>query len=141
MQQERYAVDKLADSLNGDGKPLKGSHVLVLGLAYRANIDDDRESPSYKILKLLRSRGALANYCYPFLPSARNGHRHHLSREAVPRMPECFARYDAVPIATAHDAAKDPELYCGVPLVVDKRNLLAPPLVRKVAGPRRLVRA
>ncbi len=137
----RYVVDRLANALNGDGKPLKGSRVLVLGLAYKANIDDDRESPSYEILELLQSRGALADYCDPFFPVARKGRKHHLSLESVPCTPESFARYDAVLIATAHDAFKGPELYRDVALVVDTRNVLAPLLVRKGIGPRRLVKA
>jgi UDP-N-acetyl-D-glucosamine dehydrogenase len=137
----RYVVDKLAEALNADGKPLKGSRVLVLGLAYKANIDDDRESPSYEILELLQSRGAAADYCDPFFPAARKGRRHHLTLASVPCNPERFAAYDAVLIATAHDAFKDLELYREVPLVVDTRNLLAPLLVRRGSGPRRLVKA
>jgi UDP-N-acetyl-D-glucosamine dehydrogenase len=137
----RYVVDKVAEALNADGKALKGSRVLVLGLAYKANIDDDRESPSYEILELLQNRGAVADYCDPFFPAARKGRKHHLTLASVPCTPERFAAYDAVLVATAHDAFRDLELYRDVPLVVDTRNLLAPLLVRKGGGPRRLVKA
>ena len=69
----RYVVEKIAEGLNEDGKPLKGSAVLVLGLAYKANIDDDRESPSYEILELLEERGARVAYCDPHFPGGTEG--------------------------------------------------------------------
>jgi UDP-N-acetyl-D-glucosamine dehydrogenase len=137
----RRVVDKVADALNEDGKPLKDARVLVLGLAYKANIDDDRESPSYEILELLRARGARIDYCDPFFPAARKGRRHDLELRSVPCTPEVFARYDAVLLATAHDAFKDRALYGDVRLVVDTRNVIAPLLETPGVGPRRLVKA
>lgn len=137
----RFVVDRVAEALNGDGKALRGSRVLVLGLAYKANIDDDRESPSYEILELLQKRGAVAEYCDPFFPAARPGRKHHLNLASVPCTRESFAKYDAVLIATAHDAFRDLELYRDVALAIDTRNLLAPLLVRKGLGPRRIVKA
>ncbi|HET7753365.1 MAG TPA: nucleotide sugar dehydrogenase, partial [Anaeromyxobacteraceae bacterium] len=73
----RYVVGKVAEALNADGKPLHGSRVLVLGLAYKANIDDDRESPSYEIIELLKETGARVEYCDPFFPEARPGRKHN----------------------------------------------------------------
>ncbi len=135
----RYVVDRLADALNEDSKPLKGSRVLVLGLAYKANIDDDRESPSYEILELLEEHGARVDYCDPFFPATRKGRKHDLSLLSVPCSPEVFARYDAVLVATAHDAFKDRALYRDVPLVLDTRNLIAS--LPAGAGPRRVAKA
>lgn len=135
----RYVVDKVAEALNGDGKPLKGSRVLVLGLAYKANIDDDRESPSYEILELLRERGASIDYCDPHFPTARRGRKHDLGLSSVPCDPDTFARYDALVVSTAHDLFKDPALYGRARLVVDARNAIAP-LFRSGDGPR-IVRA
>ena len=120
-----HVVGKVVEGLNDDGKPLKGSRVLVLGLAYKANIDDDRESPSYEILELLREGGAEIAYCDPFFPVARKGRKHDLGLESVPLTPEAFGRFDAIVVSTAHDRFADPGLYRDVRLVIDTRNLLA----------------
>ena len=140
-QMPRYVVQKVAEALNEDAKAVKGSRVLVLGLAYKANIDDDRESPSYELLELLQEAGALVDYCDPFFPAARKGRKHDLKLASVPCNPEVFAEYDCVLVATAHDAFKDPALYRHVRLVVDTRNVVAPLLAPGGAGPRRLVKA
>jgi UDP-N-acetyl-D-glucosamine dehydrogenase len=131
----RYVVDRVARALNDDGKALKGSRVLVLGLAYKANIDDDRESPSYEILELLEESGARIDYCDPLFPVARKGRKHDLGLSTVPCDAESFARYDAVVVSTAHDVFKDPELYRKTRLVVDTRNAVAP-LFAGRGGPR-----
>ncbi|HEY6004999.1 MAG TPA: nucleotide sugar dehydrogenase, partial [Anaeromyxobacter sp.] len=120
-----YVVQKVMQGLNEDGKALKGSRVLVLGLSYKANIDDDRESPSYEILELLREGGAEVAYCDPFFPRARKGRQHHLDLESIPLTPEAFGRHDALVVSTAHDPFKDPALYRDVRLVVDARNLMS----------------
>jgi UDP-N-acetyl-D-glucosamine dehydrogenase len=120
-----YVVQKVMQGLNEDGKALKGSRVLVLGLSYKANIDDDRESPSYEILELLREGGAEVAYCDPFFPRARKGRQHHLDLESIPLTPEAFGRHDALVVSTAHDPFRDPALYRDVRLVVDARNLMA----------------
>jgi len=122
----RYVVEKVAEALNGASKSVKGSRLLVLGLAYKANVDDDRESPSYEIIELLRDRGADVDYCDPFFPVAKATRKHDLGLRSVPVDAEVFARYDAVVVATAHDAFKDGRLYRGVELVVDCRNVVAP---------------
>jgi UDP-N-acetyl-D-glucosamine dehydrogenase len=137
----RYVVEKIAEGLNEDGKPLKGSAVLVLGLAYKANIDDDRESPSYEILELLEERGARVAYCDPHFPVARKGRKHDLGLRSVACDAETFARYDAVVVSTAHDVFKDPGLYRGVRLVVDTRNAVAPLFTGSGSDAPRIVRA
>jgi UDP-N-acetyl-D-glucosamine dehydrogenase len=131
----RYVVDRAAEALNGDGKALRGSRVLVLGLSYKANVDDDRESPSYEILEMLRERGSHVDYCDPHFPRARKGRKHDLGLASVPCDAASFARYDAVVVSTAHDAFRKPELWAGVKLVVDARNLVAP-LFPGGGGPR-----
>jgi UDP-N-acetyl-D-glucosamine dehydrogenase len=137
----RWVVQRVAGALNDDAKSLKGSGVLVLGLAYKANIDDDRESPSWEIIRLLQEAGARVDYCDPFFPVARKGRKHDLALESVPCTPEVFARYDAVVVSTAHDVFRDRELYRDVALVVDARNVVAPMVKRGEGGPRRLVKA
>jgi UDP-N-acetyl-D-glucosamine dehydrogenase len=131
-----YVVSKTSQALNEDGKPMKGSRVLVLGLSYKANIDDDRESPSYEIIELLREAGALVDYCDPYFPEARKGRKHDVGLESIAVTPEAFARYDAVVVSTAHDQFRDPALYRGARLVVDTRNLIAPLAFGDGARPR-----
>ncbi len=140
-QMPRYVVERLTQALNEDAKAVKGARVLVLGLAYKANIDDDRESPSYEIIELLQHAGAEVDYCDPFFPVARKGRKHDLAMASVPCSAAIFARYDAVLVATAHDAFKDRELYRDVKLVVDTRNVVAPLVARGGRGPRRIVKA
>jgi UDP-N-acetyl-D-glucosamine dehydrogenase len=120
-----HVVARTVQALNEGGKALKGSRVLVLGLSYKPNVDDDRESPSYEILELLRDGGAEVAYCDPFFPRTHSTRRHHLELESVPVSAEAFARFDALVVSTAHDRFRDPELYVDVPLVVDTRNLFA----------------
>jgi UDP-N-acetyl-D-glucosamine dehydrogenase len=135
-----YVVAKVADALNEAGKPLKGSRVLVLGLSYKPNVDDDRESPSYEILELLQERGAEIGYCDPYFPRTHPTRRHDLGLESAPVTAEAFRQYDALVVSTAHDAFRDPHLYEDVPLVVDTRNLLADVSVSS-ARPLRVVKA
>jgi len=137
----RWVLGRVVDALNDDTKPLKGSRVLVLGLAYKANVDDDRESPSYEIIELLREGGAKVDYCDPFFPEARKGRKHRLDLRTVPCDNATFRAYDAVVISTAHDLFRAPGLFDGVPLVVDTRNLVAPLVAAGAKGPARLVKA
>jgi len=100
--------------------------VCVLGLAYKANIDDDRESPSYEIIELLRDAGARVDYCDPYFPVARHTRKHgDLGLRSVPLSAESFAEFDALVVATAHETFKKPGLYARAKLVVDTRNLIA----------------
>jgi UDP-N-acetyl-D-glucosamine dehydrogenase len=140
-QMPRWVLQKVAAGLNDDGKALKGARVCVLGLAYKANIDDDRESPSYELLELFEEAGAHIDYCDPHFPAARRGRKHDLGLESVPCDAETFSRYDALVVATAHDAFRDPQLFAHAQLVVDTRNLVAPMLAQGAPGPRRLVKA
>ena len=126
-----YVVSRVGGALNEDGKALKGSRVLVLGLAYKANIDDDRESPSYEIIELLQHAGARVDYCDPYFPFARPGRKHALEMASVPLDAATFGGYDAVVVATAHDFFRNPALYRATRLVVDTRNA-----VPRDAGPR-----
>ena len=116
----------MVEALNEDSKSLKGSRVLVLGLSYKANIDDTRESPSYELIELLAEGGARVDYCDAFFPEAPRTRKHDLGLKSVPCTAEVFAGFDAVLVATAHDQFKDPRLWRGVKLVVDTRNMVGP---------------
>ena len=131
----RYVVDRVAHGLNDDSKSLKGSRVLVLGLSYKANIDDDRESPSYEIIELLQEAGAQVDFCDPHFPKARKGRRRDVKLASVPCTPETFADYDAVVVSTAHEEFKSAALFARCRLVVDARNILAS-LFPNGGGPR-----
>ena len=122
-----YVVSRLSDALAEDGMTLKGSRVLILGLSYKPNIDDDRESPSYDIIEMLRDRGAEVAYCDPHIPVSHAGRRHSVVMTSVPLSAEEFAMYDALLLATAHDAFAEPALYAQAKLLCDTRHLVRPP--------------
>jgi UDP-N-acetyl-D-glucosamine dehydrogenase len=130
----QYVVDKTVKALNDQGKSIKGARVLVLGLSYKADIDDDRESPSYELIELLSQLGAECGYCDPFIPRARLGRKNMRRMESVPCSADEFARNDVIILATPHSAFRDPSLYTRAKLVVDSRNLVPPqngvPMVR-----------
>jgi UDP-N-acetyl-D-glucosamine dehydrogenase len=121
-----YVVDRTARALNRHGKSLRGARVLVLGLSYKADIDDDRESPSFEIIERLREEGAIVAYCDPYIPVARPGREHDIGLSSVPCTAEEFARHDALVVSTAHSEFKDPALYRDARIVIDTRNLMAP---------------
>jgi UDP-N-acetyl-D-glucosamine dehydrogenase len=121
-----YVVDRTARALNQHGKSLKGARVLVLGLSYKADIDDDRESPSFQIIEKLRAQGAEVAYCDPYIPAARPGREHDIGLSSVPCSAEEFARHDVLVISTPHSDFRDAALYRDTRLVVDTRNLMAP---------------
>jgi UDP-N-acetyl-D-glucosamine dehydrogenase len=120
----RYVIDRTVEAVNGIGKSIVGAKVLVLGLSYKADIDDDRESPSFELIELLQERGAVVSYCDPYVPVARRGRKHDINLSSVPCTPEEFANYDAVLISTAHSQFADPDLYRSAKLVVDTRNIV-----------------
>jgi UDP-N-acetyl-D-glucosamine dehydrogenase len=122
----QHVVERTARALNRHAKSLRGSKVLVLGLSYKADIDDDRESPSFEIIERLRASGAVVAYCDPYIPVARAGREHDIGLSSVPCSAEEFARHDVLLVSTAHSDFKQAGLYRSVKLVVDTRNLLAP---------------
>jgi UDP-N-acetyl-D-glucosamine dehydrogenase len=121
----RWVVQRLADALNDRaGKGLKGARILLLGAAYKKNVDDMRESPSLKIIELLEERGAAVDYHDPYVPELRRSREYpHLAgRRSVPWNPAAFAAYDAAMIVTDHDGVDYAGLLAACPLVVDTRN-------------------
>lgn len=140
-QMPRFVISRLTGALNEDGKAIKGSRILVLGLSYKANIDDCRESPSFELLEQLTEAGALVQYCDPYFPEAPRTRKYDFELRSVPCTAEAFAGFDAVVVATAHDEFKDPELYRHVKLVVDSRNMVAPIMKGGSIGSGRLVKA
>ena len=120
----RYVVDRTVEAINQQGKSIHGATVLVLGLSYKPDIDDDRESPSFEIIELLQERGAIVSYCDPYVPQARRGRKHDLGLASVACTPDEFAKYDVVLLSTPHTQFRDLSLYKRVPLVIDTRNVV-----------------
>jgi UDP-N-acetyl-D-glucosamine dehydrogenase len=120
----RYVIDRTIEAVNQSGKSIVGATVLVLGLSYKADIDDDRESPSFELIELLQKRGAVVSYCDPHVPVAHQGRKHDLGLASVPCTAEEFAKYDAVLVSTPHSAFKEPSLWANVKLVIDTRNIV-----------------
>ncbi len=119
----RYVVDTVADALNHVGKPLRGSRVGILGVAYKRDVDDPRESPSFKLMELLHERGATVSYNDPHidvLPEMRHYDVPRLASE--PLTPEYLCAQDCVLIATDHSAYDYDDVVRYAPLVVDTRN-------------------
>lgn len=115
-----FVLDQIAAALNERGKSMKGSRVLVLGLAYKRDIDDLRESPSLAILELLRDKGALAAYNDPYFPTVGRGRHYDLSMTSVPL--DDLAGYDAVVIVTDHSSYDYRAIVEQSQLVIDTRN-------------------
>jgi UDP-N-acetyl-D-glucosamine dehydrogenase len=122
----RLVVERLAEALDRRlGRPLSGSRVLIIGLAYKRNIDDLRESPSLRLIELLEGRGAEADYHDPYIatiPSTRE-HAALAGRSSTALAPAVVAGYDAVLIATDHDGVDYPVLVANAKLVIDTRNV------------------
>lgn len=118
-----HVTQRTLDALNERGRALKGAKVLVLGLAYKKNVDDARESPSFRVIELLRAKGAVVEYHDPFVPRAPAGHG--LDLESVALTPERVKASDAVVILTDHDAVDYALVVEHAPLVVDTRNATA----------------
>ncbi len=115
-------VAKTIDALRARAADPASARVLVLGLAYKKNIDDVRESPSFEIIRLLRDHAAHIDYADPHVPSTHPGRRGDLGMTAVEIAPESLASYDAVVVATDHDAFDWPMIGAHSRLVIDARG-------------------
>ena len=122
-----HVVEKLGEALNSARKPLNGSRVLVLGLAYKPNVDDERESPSYRIMELLKQRGAEVAYYDPYVPVIRPTREHPqwAGTKSISWDQATIAAFDAVVITTAHASVNYQELGNWAQCIVDTRNAMA----------------
>ncbi len=127
-----FVVSQVARALNGQRKPLNGSRVLMLGMSYKKDIDDLRESPSLTIIELLRQEGAEVFYNDPYHPKVGHGRHYNLDMTSTPL--DDLRQYDCVLIVTDHSDYDYKTIVAGSKLVVDTRNatkgLSAPHLVR-----------
>ena len=120
----QWVVGKVMDALNDRGKALKGSRILVLGLAYKKNIDDTRESPAVEIMDLLQDKGAEVAYSDPHVPKFPRKRNYHFDLQSVALTPESIASYDCLVLATDHDGFDYQQLVQHARLVVDTRGRL-----------------
>jgi UDP-N-acetyl-D-glucosamine dehydrogenase len=122
-----YVVHRVAEALNNNRKAINGSRILVLGLAYKADVDDERESPSYVLMDMLRQRGAAVAYFDPFVPVIRPTREHPqwAGTESIGWNREALSSFDVVLIATRHSNVNYRELAECAPCIVDTRNAMA----------------
>src|SRR6185312_12716474 len=115
-----FVIEKIAEALNERSKAIKGSKILILGLAYKRDVDDLRESPSLTIIELLREKGAAVAYNDPYFPTVGHGRHYALNMTNTPL--EDLGRYDAVVIVTDHSSFDYRAIVEQSQLVVDTRN-------------------
>ena len=120
-----FVVHRVGDALNDRSKSIKGSKILVLGLAYKKDVDDIRESPSIELIELLQARGAKVDYNDPHVPRTPKQREHNLGLTSKKLTEEALASYDCVLIATDHSAYDYDWIVKHSKLVVDTRNATA----------------
>ncbi len=136
-QMPGYVVSRVGDALNSVKKSLNGSKVLVLGLAYKKNVDDIRESPSIELIELLKAKGAKVDYNDPHVPATHKQREHNLGMRSKRLSEKMLAGYDCVLIATDHSAYDYPWIVKHANLIVDTRNAT----VDCQSGRRKIVKA
>ena len=127
-----YVVHRVADALNTRNKAVKGSRVLILGLAYKPNVDDERESPSYVLMDLLSQRGAELEYYDPYVPMIKSTreHSHWAGKKSIEWGRATIESFDLVLIATNHSCVHYQDLADWARCIVDTRNAMSGTHVR-----------
>jgi UDP-N-acetyl-D-glucosamine dehydrogenase len=118
-----WVIGKVADALNQRGRSVMGSRVLVLGIAYKKDVADMRESPSVELMELLRDKGAVVDYSDPHVPAFPPMREHHFDLSSVALTPETVASYDVVLLATSHSAFDYDMIRTHAALIVDTRGV------------------
>ncbi|MBS0337377.1 MAG: nucleotide sugar dehydrogenase [Proteobacteria bacterium] len=127
-----WVVGKVADALNDRGRSIKGSRILVLGIAYKKNVDDMRESPAVELMELLVARGADVQYSDPHVPVFPKMREHHFDLRSVELTPQAVAACDVVLLATNHDAFDYAMIARHAGLIVDTRGVYLDPAANVV---------
>ena len=120
-----YVIERVIHALNEKGKAARGSRILVLGLAYKADVDDTRESPSFALIDGMNSLGAHVDYCDPHIPRTKKMRKYNLGLESVELTAETIASYDALLIATAHRDFDYTLIAEHASIIVDTRNAMS----------------
>jgi UDP-N-acetyl-D-glucosamine dehydrogenase len=119
-----YVVQKTAKALNDDARSLKGSKILLLGVAYKPDVDDLRESPALKIMELLIGEGAQVDYNDPYVPELPTTRRYKFSKRSIALNPQSLKSYDAVIITTNHSCYDYNLIRKKARIIIDTRNAL-----------------
>jgi len=117
-----YVVEKIGRALSDKGKSVKKSKILLLGLAYKKDVDDDRESPSYRLIELLHQRGARVDYNDPYIPYTKKVRKYDLNKKSVSLTAANLKKYDCVVVSTAHSCYDYDFISRHAKLIVDTRN-------------------
>jgi UDP-N-acetyl-D-glucosamine dehydrogenase len=120
-----YVVDKTIEALNARKKTVNGSKGLIIGVSYKPDVDDIRESPAFEVIELLQKRGARISYHDPFVPRIPKMRHHDIQLESVPLKPEVLKEFDFGVVITHHTGIDWDLLAKHLPLVVDSRNACA----------------
>jgi len=120
-----YVVRRTVLALNNAGRSVKAAKILVLGLAYKPDVDDVRESPSLELIEKLEHLGAEVDYHDPHVPATHKMRRHDLQMKSIELTPQALKTYDCVLVATNHRAYDWQEIADNAKLVIDTRNALA----------------
>jgi len=118
-----YVVSRIVDALNERGKSLKGSKILILGVAYKKDVDDARESPALTIMELLQNKGATLLYHDPFIPVLPPFRKYHFKLKSSPLTKPLLRRIDAAVVITDHSQVDYEWVVANAPLVIDTRNV------------------
>jgi UDP-N-acetyl-D-glucosamine dehydrogenase len=118
-----YVVAKIQDALNGRGKSIKGAKILILGVAYKKDVDDARESPALSVMDLLRKKGAVTLYHDPYIPVLPPFRKYHFRMKSSPLTAELLQRIDAAVVITDHTCIDYSWLAKHAPLIIDTRNV------------------
>jgi UDP-N-acetyl-D-glucosamine dehydrogenase len=122
MAMPQYVVNRVAEALNDAAKAIKGSRICVLGVAYKKDVDDPRESPAFEILELLTRRGAEVSYNDPHIPSLPRMRHHTIRLDSQPLTEEFLSSRDCMVVVTDHAAYDFTWITRHAPLIVDTRN-------------------
>lgn len=117
-----WVTNKVMETLNVNTKSLNGARILILGAAYKKNVDDIRESPTLKLIEILEAKGALVDYNDPFVPVMPHVRKYQYDMKSVEITPQNLQQYDAVIISTAHDGYDYETIVKHAQLVIDTRN-------------------
>jgi len=123
-QMPYYVVQKTMEALNEKGKSLKGSKLLILGVSYKPDIDDDRESPAFAIMELFQREGAILDYSDPYIPRLKKSRKFDFNKASLKLTPKALKEYDGVVIVTNHSAFDYKLIEKHAQLIVDTRNAL-----------------
>jgi len=119
-----YVTQKTIEALNDKGKSIKDAKILILGFAYKKDVDDPRESPSIRLIELLETKGAIVDYNDPYIPKAPKMRKHNFNKESITLTKENLSRYDCVVIATDHSQYNPEFIVKNSQIVIDTRNLI-----------------